>query len=156
MIDKKYKRNKLFKVGQIVKISRDLSSFYSVHDATTENLEKFFHLYNSGSKYFEALFVGVSDKMASKAGNIDIVSVLGISNNGFNHVKLEVDNKRWMWTYDMFEPYFEPVVIYETISGLKLELSECGDFLINGKTKIKVSDYNLFHEHKNIKSLSII
>ena len=43
MIDKKYKRNRLFNVGQTVKISRDLSSFYSVHYPTTENLEKFFH-----------------------------------------------------------------------------------------------------------------
>lgn len=56
----------------------------------------------------------------------------------------------------MFEPYFEPVVIYETISGVKLQLSDCGNFLISGKIKIKVSEYDLFHEHKNIKSLSIV
>lgn len=155
MIDEKYRRKKLFKVGQVVKIRRDLVEFSNPLNEREGELEKAFDSYKRGSKYFEALFIGVNNEMVSMAGAISIVKSSLVNYSGFDYVTLE-DDRKWKWTYDMFEPYFEPVVIYETISGIKLQLSECGSFLIGGKTKINVSDYDLFLEHKNIKSLSII
>lgn len=155
MIDVKYRRKKLFKVGQVVKIRSDLVEFNNPLNEREDELEKAFDSYKRDSKYFEALFVGVNDEMVSMAGAISIVKSLLVNYSGFDYVTLE-DDRKWKWTYDMFEPYFEPVVIYETISGIKLQLSDCGNFLICGKTSIKVSDYDLFYEHKNIKSLSII
>lgn len=93
MIDEKYRRKKLFKVGQVVKIRRDLSIYYDVIGANKDNLEKLFQSYNNGSDYFESRFMGISDEMASVAGCVSIVKLLVTSNDGFDCVILENDKK---------------------------------------------------------------
>lgn len=147
----KYREKKLLKVGQVVMIKKHLKQmFCPVNIEEVENRAK------NNEEYIAAAYVGVNDEMSKHAGNIMHVSKLMLNSTEiFDAVELREDKKRFTWTYDMFEAPFRFGEEYITTSGLKLLLSSDGECLVYGDIKIKTSDYDLFFEHKNIKSLSM-
>ena len=111
----------------------------------------------NNEEFVAAAYVGVNDEMSNHAGNIMHVSKLMLNSTEiFDTVELREDKSRFTWTYDMFEAPFRFGEEYITASGLKILLSTDGEYLISDNAKIKTSDYDLFFEHKNIKSLSIV
>lgn len=149
--ESKYREKRLLKVGQVVMIKKHLETLYC-----EASLEEVKNRTENNEEYIAAAYVGVSDEMSKHAGNIMHVSKLILNSTEiFDAVELREDKQRFTWTYDMFEAPFRFVEAYITTSGLKLLLSSDGKFLEYGDIKIKTSDYDLFFEHKNIKSFSI-
>lgn len=80
---------------------------------------------------------------------------------GIVTVRLSIDGVSsgigsFRFSYDMLNPVFENKKFYKTLSGIELMYDLNQDTLVFENKKIKPSDYNVFFEHKNIKSLSII
>ena len=80
---------------------------------------------------------------------------------GIVTVRLSIDGVSsgigsFRFSYDMLNPVFENKKFYKTLSGIELMYDLNQDALVFENKKIKPSDYNVFFEHKNIKSLSII